>query len=306
MTTERTVPTRDEVLGYLRERRNWGRWGVDDQKGAINLITPEKRVAAARLVQSGRAVSLSRPFPKVPGPGNPNPAQHYLQWNDRNGRGGVVDYYGISYHGYVTTHVDALCHVWDEGGMWGGRTHDEALTTGGARWGDVEQWGAEGIVTRGVLLDIPRLRGEPHATLEKPVHGWDLEDAAAAQGVTVEPGDALIVYSGRESWQRANPQWSGYAPPSPGLHASCLPYVRDHDVALLGWDLMDQVPNEYNLAWTMHGALFAYGVALLDNCLLEPLADACTEAGRWEFMLTVAPLRVPGGTGSPANPIALF
>ena len=89
MTTEPTIPSRDEVLSYLTERRNWGRWGADDQRGAINLITAEKRVAAARLVQSGRAVSLSREFPKTPGPGNPNPAQHFMRWFER-GSGGAA------------------------------------------------------------------------------------------------------------------------------------------------------------------------------------------------------------------------
>lgn len=302
---ERTTPSRDEVTSYLRDRRNWGRWGEDDQRGAINLITPDKRVEAARLVQSGRAVSLSREFPKTPGPTNPNPAQHFVRWSDRGTGGAAVDYYGIMYHGYITTHVDALCHVWDEGGMWGGRDPKEVLTPQGTRWGDIDQW-RDGIITRGVLLDVPRFRGEPHITLERPVHGWDLEDVAKAQGVAIEPGDALLIYSGREAWQSAYPTASGYAPPTPGLHASCLPFIRDHDVALLGWDLMDAAPNEYGIPWPVHGALFAYGVALLDNCLLEPLARACAEEGRYTFMLTVAPLRVVGGTGSPANPIALF
>lgn len=305
MTTERTVPSREEVVSYLKDRRNWGRWGDNDQRGAINLITAEKRVAAARLVRSGRSVSLSREFPKNPGPGNPNPAQHFMRWFDRGTGGAAVDYYGITYHGFVTTHIDALCHVWDENGMWGGRDYREVLSTQGTSWGDVDQW-RDGIITRGVLLDVPRFRGEPHVTIERPVHGWELEDIAKAQGVALEPGDALLVYSGREAWQAANPQWGGNTPPSPGLHASCLPFIRDHDVAVLGWDLMDAAPNEYGVPWTVHGALFAYGVALLDNCLLEPLANACAAEGRYEFMLTIAPLRVVGGTGSPANPIALF
>ncbi len=305
MTAERTIPSRDEVMGYLRDRRNWNRWGAEDQRGAINLVTAEKRVAAAGLVRSGRSVSLSREFPTRPGPGNPNPAQQFTRWMDRGSGGAAVDYYGISYHGYITTHIDALCHVWDEHGMWGGRDPKAVLTTQGTQWGDVDQW-RDGIITRGVLLDIPRHRQTPHVTLERPVHGWELEEAAQAQGVRLEPGDALLVYSGRESWQAANPTWSGYSPPSPGLHASCLPFIRDHDIAVLGWDLMDAAPNEYGLPWTVHGALFAYGVALLDNSLLEPLAHACAEEGRYTFMLTIAPLRVPGGTGSPANPIALF
>ncbi len=303
---EHRPPTREQVVGYLRERRNWGRWGKDDQVGAINLITPAKRAAAAKLVRSGRSVSLSRDFPKLPGPGNPQPAQHWMRSSQRpNGGGAAVDYYGIAYHGYAATHIDALCHVWDSGGMWNGRDPQAEIAGDGAHFGSVEGWG-DGITTRGVLLDIPRHRGVPSVTLERPVHGWELEEVASAQGVKLEPGDAVVVYSGREAWQAANPAWSGYQPPSPGLHASCLPFLRDHDVALLVWDLMDAAPNEYDIPWTVHGAIFAYGVALVDNALLQPLAQACSQEGRYEFMLTIAPLRVPGGTGSPVNPIALF
>jgi len=298
---EQRVPTRDEVLGYLRERRNWGRWGADDQRGAVNLITPEKRVQAASLVKSGRSVSLSRDFPTIPGRNNPMPAQHFLRVMDN----AVVDYYGIVYHGYVATHVDALCHVWDGDGMWNGRDPKREVTSGGAAYGAIDKW-RDGITTRGVLLDVPRFRGEPSVTLETPVHGWELEAIAAQQGVRIEPGDALVVHSGREAWQAANPDWSGYRPPSPGLHASCLPFLRDHDVSVLVWDLMDASPNEYGVPWTVHGAIFAYGVALVDNALVEPLAAACTEEGRYEFMLTLAPLVWVGGTGSPVNPIALL
>lgn len=294
-------PDREEALSYLRKGNNWNRWGADDEVGAVNLITPEKRVQAASLVRSGRSVSLSRDVPTVPGRNNPMPATHWLRVMDT----AVVDHIGISYHGYVTTHVDALCHVWDEGGMWNGRDPRVEVTSQGARFGGIQHW-REGITTRGVLLDVPKFRGEPSVTIEKPVHGSELEAIAKAQGVEIEPGDALVVYSGREAWQAANPTWSGYRPPSPGLHASCLPFVRDHDVAVLVWDLMDAAPNEYGMTWTMHGAIFAYGVALVDNALLQPLAEACAAEGRYEFMLTFAPLPVVGGTGSPINPIALF
>jgi len=298
---EERVPTRDEVVGYLRERRNWGRWGADDQRGAINLITAEKRVQAAGLVRSGRAVSLSRDVPVTPGRNNPMPAQHFMRIGDL----GVVDHYGLIYHGYLTTHVDALCHVWDEGGMWNGRDPKKEITSAGAAFGSIEHW-REGITTRGVLLDVPKFRGEPSVTIERPVHGWELEAVAKAQGVAIEAGDAVVVHSGRERWQAAHPDWSGYRPPSPGLHASCLPFLRDHDVSVLVWDLMDASPNEYGVPWTVHGAIFSYGIALVDNALVEPLAEACAEEGRYEFMLTLAPLVWVGGTGSPVNPIALL
>ncbi len=303
---ERRVPTKDEVLAYLKEDRNWGRWGADDQVGAVNMVTDEKRLAAARLVQKGRAVSLSREFPKTPAPNNPTPAQHFMNRGVREPGGGLsTDYYGVAYHGQANTHLDALCHVWNEDGMWNGRNPDDVITFQGAAWGSVEHW-KEGIITRGVLLDVPRFRGQPFVTQEEPIHGWELEDVAAAQGVALEPGDAICVYGGREKWNEVNPMWGSDPAQRPGLHASCLRFLRESDCALLVWDMMDFTPNGYNVPWSVHGAIFAYGIGLLDNALLEPLADVCAEEGRYEFMLTVNPLRVVGGTGSPVNPIALL
>lgn len=301
----RPAPTREEIVTILTERRNWGRWGDDDQLGTINLITPDKRVRAAALVRSGRSVSLSRPFPTTPGPGNPHPAQHYMKVKVRQEDGVVVDYFGINYHGHSATHLDALCHVWLDGVVWGGRDREEIVTTEGASWGGVEQL-RDGIVTRGVLLDVPRFRGVACVEDDDPVHGWELDEAAAAQGITLEPGDAVLVSGGRGAWEVRNGAFHGALERRPGLHASCLAFLRDHDVALLGWDIMDAHPNEYGLTWSVHGAIQAFGLPLVDNLLLESLASACIEEGRHEFMLVVAPLDVPGGTGSPVNPIAIF
>ena len=308
---ERPLPTEAQVRASIRDRRNWGRWGQDDQRGALNLITPAKRVAAARLVRSGRSVSLSRPFPKEPAPNNGNPAQHYMRTHAR-GRGGfAADYYGISYHGFASTHIDALCHTWDEDGMWNGRDPRKEVTFDGATFGGIEHW-AEGIMTRGVMLDVPRHRGVSCVTHDRPVHGWELEDIVARRGIRLEPGDALCVYCGRERWQAEHPAASygrAVAPAlqeRPGLHASCLPFLRDHDVSVLVWDMIDHSPIGYEVSWAVHSAIFAYGVALVDNALLEPLARACIEEDRDEFQLTVAPLVVAGGTGSPVNPIAVF
>ncbi len=306
--SEDQAMTRDEIVALLQERRNWGRWGEDDQRGAINLITAEKRAAAASLVRTGRIVSLSRDFPTVPGPGNPIPAQHWMRTMRRKGGGAALDYVGTVYHGFTTTHLDALCHIWGEDGLWNGRDPDREIRSNGARWGGVQHW-RDGIVTRGVLLDVTKHRSEPFVTLDRPVHDSELEAIARSQGVTVAAGDALVVYSGREAWQRADPAVAaiyGLDQPRPGLHASCLRFLREQDIAVLVWDLMDAAPDEYDLPWTVHGAIFAYGVALIDNALLEPLAAACAEEGRYEFLLTVAPLPIIGGTGSPVNPIAMF
>ena len=308
---ERPLPTAEEVRSYIRDRRNWGRWGKDDQVGAINLITPAKRVAAARLVRTGRSVSLSRPFPKEPGPNNSLPAHHSMKTLSRGNGGFAADYYGIFYHGVASTHIDALCHTGDEEAMWNGRDPKKEITFEGATFGSVEHW-AEGIITRGVLLDVPRHRGTSHVTQDRPVHGWELDDILVKRGITLEPGDAVLVYSGRDAWQAAHPDLT-YGRPftpgvqhRPGLHVSCLPFLRDHDVSLLGWDMLDHLPIGYDIPWAVHACLFAYGVALLDNALLEPLARACLEEGRDEFMLVIAPLTVVGGTGSPANPLAVF
>ena len=303
---ERRVPTKGEVLAYLKEDRNWGRWGENDQVGAVNMVTNEKRLAAAQLVKTGRAVSLSREFPKTPAPNNPTPAQHFMNRGVREPGGGLAtDYYGVSYHGQSNTHLDALCHVWNEDGMWNGRNPDDVITFQGATWGSVEHW-KEGIITRGVLLDVPKHRGQPFVTMEEPIHGWELEDVAKEQGVALEPGDAICVYGGRDKWNEVNPMWGGDPTQRPGLHASCLKFLRESDCCLLVWDMMDFTPNGYDIPWSVHGSIFAFGIGLLDNALLQPLAEACAEEGRYEFMLTVNPLRVVGGTGSPVNPIALL
>ena len=156
---ERRIPTKEEVLSYLKDDRNWGRWGDDDQLGAVNMITADKRIEAAGLVKSGQAISLSRDFPVIPAPNNPTPAHHYMKKVYRSPTAGFsADYYGISYHGTATTHLDALCHVWDENGMWNGRNPDEEITMDGAQWGAVHHWN-QGLITRGVLLDVPKHRG---------------------------------------------------------------------------------------------------------------------------------------------------
>ena len=277
-------------------RRNWGRWGADDQLGAVNLITPAKRMAAARLVRSGRAVSLSRPF---------QPDQHFVRINDRGTGRSVVDYYGFMYHGVVVTHIDALCHVWDQNGMWNGRDPAKEIDTNGARFADITAFGS-GLITRGVLIDVPRYRRASHVGVDRPVEGAELEAIAKAQGVAVEPGDALLVYSGREAFVKESGAYGSVGDARPGLHSSCARFIRDRDISILGWDMLDARPDKEGQPWPVHGVLYSYGVALLDNALLEPLAQACAEEKRYEFMFMALPLKVVRGTGSPVNPIALF
>ena len=249
--TNQQIPSKEEFQKILKEGSNWGRWGDEDGAGAINLITPAKRLQAATLPRTGQTISMSRPLPKDPGPLNPLPAQHYVRW-DKGGRIGVAkDFYGVSYHGWSTTHIDALCHIWDENGAWNGRDPESFLNPDGVTFADITNW-KEGIITRGVLIDVPRHRNKPYVTLDEPVHGWEIDQIAREQDTAIEPGDALIVYSGRELYQADHPDdFMGGTNPSPGLHASCVKFIRDHDGALLGWDMMDAKPNEYDTLWTV-------------------------------------------------------
>ncbi len=303
MSDPHPLPTEDDVRAYFDQCSNWGRWGADDSAGTINLITAAKRREAAATVRSGRAVSLAHPLNTQGGPGNWNPAQHFL----RIAPGFCADYIGLIFHGYAHTHIDALCHVFWEGKMYNGKPASD-VTSLGARSGAVDAW-SQGITTRGVLLDIPRLRGTSHVTLDQPIRGWELEAAAASEGVDLRPGDAVIVYGGRTAFFAANHASVPGVPPSPGLHVDCAPVLRRHDAALLAWDMMDASPSGYEVfpGLSVHVLTIVFmGLPLLDNAHLEPLAEACRAEGRWEFLLTVNPLNIRGGTGSPVNPIAVF
>jgi kynurenine formamidase len=302
MPEARPVPSESEVMSYFESCSNWGRWGEDDSAGTINLITPDKRREAAATVRTGRAVSLAYPLNTVGGPGNWSPAQHFM----RSGEDWCGDYIGLFFHGYATTHIDALCHIFWQGKMWNGKPTTD-VTPIGARSGAVDAW-SSGINTRGVLIDIPRFRGTPFVTNETPVRGWEIEAAAEKQSVELRSGDAVIVYSGRNAYFAANREAAPGVPPSPGLHVDCIPVLKSHDAALLGWDMLDATPSGYgSLSLPVHVLAIVYmGMPLLDNARLEPLAQACEEENRWEFMLNVAPLNVRGGTGSPVNPIAIF
>lgn len=300
---EKPLPSEADVRGYFDQCSNWGRWGPDDSAGTVNLITPEKRREAAGLVRSGRAVSIAYPLNTQGGPGNWNPAQHYL----RHTNDFAVDYIGLLFHGYATTHVDALCHIFWEGKMYNGKPASD-VTSIGAKSGAVDAW-RTGITSRGVLIDIPRFRGEPFVALGKPVRAWEIEDAAAAQGSPLKPGDAVLIYSGRPAYHAANPSAVPGMPPSPGLHVDTVPYLKQMDAAILGWDQMDASPSGYQVfpGLSVHVLTIVFaGMPLLDNAFLEPLAEACREENRWEFLLTINPLNVRGGTGSPVNPVAIF
>ncbi len=304
--SDRTVPTVEQYQAYKERFQNWGRWGIGDSLGTLNHITEEVRRAAAALVRDGRSVSLANPLATaavLAGKRNPSPADHRVNAGDT----GCGDYIGVAYHGFANTHVDALCHIFTpDGRMYGGHPASD-VTEAGARSNSIDGW-RDGIVARGVLYDVPRYRGVDYVTIEDPVHGWELEDVAAAERIAPRQGDAVLVRMGASAFWAANPHFD---PPwrAPGLHASALEFLYQYDAALLGWDLMEAPRQEQYQAPSLpiHSIGIPYmGLALLDNANFEELAPVCAEMGRWEFLLVVAPLVVVGGTGSPVNPIAIL
>lgn len=309
------IPTDAEVAEFIDSRPSQGRWGPDDQVGAVNLIDAAKVVRAAGLVRTGERISVSRPLAKETAANNPTPFQHIVfasavQERTANEHSTAVDYYGMAYHGQTYTHLDGLAHQWDRNGLWSGRDPGAHFSSNGVSWAGVEHW-QPGLITRGVLLDVPRYRGVPFVTQEEPVHGDELAAIAAAQGVTVEPGDALLVHCGRDEWEESTGQLYSTTrddqgrPSRPGLAASCLWYLRDVDASVLVWDMLDAKPIGYSTT-SVHGAIYSLGLAIIDNAILGPLAEHCAQARRYDFMFATLPLVAVGGTGSPVNPVAIF
>jgi len=300
-----------ELKALFEQVSNWGRWGEDDERGALNHVGAAEVVRAAVLVREGRTVSLSRNFPTRPGPENPWPAQHHMLIGGDDccvpGVDGLevsTDFIGIAFHGMASSHIDALCHVFAQGRMYNGRPASEVKSTG-ARFNTI-MVGKDGVVGRGVLLDLPRAQGFDFIDAEHLTTVAELEAAEQAQGLRVGKGDLLMIRLGRDV-RRARLDDRAVA----GLDPRVAAWLHARQVAVLGGDgVHDPIPNgRIHRDWAMplHMlGLAAMGLHLLDNLDLEPLAAACAELGRWEFQLVLAPLRIEGGTGSPLNPIAIF
>jgi kynurenine formamidase len=295
--------------------KNWGRFGPEDERGALNYVTDARRAAAAALAREGHAVSCARELPVQPSAENPNPAQHHmLRAGDAAAIPGLeglettMDYIGIAFHGMATSHLDALCHVFVGGRMYNGFEAGAVKSTGALRCSVMAA--RDGIVARGVLLDLPRARGVPWLEPGERVGRAELEAAAARQGVTVEEGDVLLVSTGRDARRAAHGPWDPTTVGLAGLHPDCIPWLHEQRIAVLGGDgVSDPLPGAGIPGWPIpvhQCCLVAMGVHLLDNLALAELAAACAERDRYAFLLAVAPLRVEGATGSPVNPIAVF
>lgn len=308
---DRTPPSAEEYAAFRERLSNWGRWGPDDELGALNHITPDKLREAAGCVRSGRQVSLGRPVDTMPSPLNPYPAHHFIAMPQADG---ALDYVGMFIHGFTQSHIDALCHLpTTDARTWNGKPFGSNRLPL-QHSGTIDYW-RSGIVTRGVLYDVPRFRGVDFVAPGAPVHGWELRDIATAQGVEARRGDAVMVRSGWAPWIRSlaePPQIESVA----GLHASCIEFLHTTEAAVLCWDMAEAsiadqgIPNPYphpRVALHVHHIVLTYmGVPIVDNLDLEELAAACSEVGHWDFQLVVAPLIITGATGSPVNPIAIL
>jgi len=313
-----TTLTESDVIKMISSLSNWGRWGKDDELGTINLITPEKRKRAAALVRDGMPVSCARAiatnaigadttfqplrFMVDSGEGRDHDSPERILT-----RRGASEFIGMVFHGYTITHVDTPAHYFWQGKIYNGRSCNLITSREGAQVESVDLL-RDGVVSRGVLLDVAALKGRWLGSGEG-VMPEDLEAAEKAQNVRVEPGDILLIRTGYYARRLAEGPGHPLKDGSPAAHVACMPWFRERDIAMLGTDTHNDVspathPGLGNVVHIV--ALVSMGLWLIDNANLEDLAQACAARRRWEFMLTIAPLRLQGVTGSPVNPIALF
>ena len=299
--------TKADVEAWMESLSNWGRWGPDDQLGAVNLITPETRMAAAKLVEKGVSVSMARDVEKDTAVDNPRPFRHKMLNVGLNNPGQFVsDDYQVSYHGYAHTHMDSLCHMAYNGKMYNGFPQAEVVESGAPKLAVTAF--KQGIFARGVLMDIPRLKGVDWLEPGTPIYPSDLDAWEEKAGFKTRSGDIVLIRSGRWAKRDAEGPWD-VSKKSAGLHASAARWLKERDAAILGSDAASDVAPSLveGVGQPIHQlVIIAMGMPIFDNLDLEAVAEAAARQNRWEFLVTAAPMAVGGGTGSPFNPIATF
>jgi kynurenine formamidase len=292
--------------------RNRSDWGPADRRGALNTITPTSVLAAAtNEVRLGRSVSLAAPVETATVADNPEPARHEMIGPPEGhaaarGLDFAMDRLTMNIHGNADSHLDALCHVIYDGELYNGVAAD-TITAEGATALSVDA-AHDGIVSRGVLLDIPRLRGVPWLEPGDHVTPDDFVAAEREQHLSVGEGDILLVRVGHRRRRRELGPWNA-AERRAGIHPATLELLAERRVAVLGSDgNNDTAPSLVSgVAFPVHVlAIQALGVHLLDYLQLEDIMTVCGDQGRWTFLCVIAPLRLPTGTGSPVNPIAIL
>ncbi|MFT4259381.1 cyclase family protein [Microbacterium sp.] len=327
--TEETEP--DPLLPWLREiaTAHDAARHVDgiQCRGSVALIDEAARLRGVAQVKLGKAVSLEREIETRPdrlAALAEIAAEEKAQWqalavvelpdghgsveldvragvHGRSAHGGDVITYDA--HGIHNTHMDGLAHIGADA-SWHGPIPVAASQTDEDT---IVNWAQHGIATRGVLLDIPAVRGVDWVTTDAPVTAEDLDAAVAAAGVTLEPGDALLIYQGRDRFEAAGHRYTPGAvlQPRPGIGASGAQWIAEQDPGLVVWDFHDARNNE-RAALEVHGLIYAIGLCLIDNSLLGPAAAALREAGTSTGLLVAAPTAIHRSTGVIINPLLLY
>jgi kynurenine formamidase len=307
-----SLPSRAEVFEYFESLSNWGRWGPDDELGTVNFITPESRLRGVAAVQHGLPVScaldiLANVHQSDDMLGSPTRVMIAAGVGDVDRRRGAMEYLGMVFHGRNITHLDALSHSSWDGRLYNNRSFKSVTAANGARVMDVTGV-RNGLMTRGVLLDIARLYEVPFLDPTHVITPDVLDAACQSQGVTIASGDAVLLRTGYGYRRRTigpASQEEGWA----GWHASTLPWIHSNEVAIVASDVNnEQHPSGYEgLSLPIHSiGIPRIGLWLLDNCDLEELSETCERLSQWDFLMSIAPLSVKGATGSPINPIALL
>lgn len=305
-TSSGPTVTPAEYERWQTELTNWGRWGKDDEMGALNLITPAKRKQAAALVKEGVTVSLASNAATSKALDVPCPADWAMTAASQSAATDRIAYPCI--HGAGATHIDSFAHIFFNGKMWNGYPVDGNVSKErGAQRNSVLNM-KNGIVTRAVLYDIPRLKGVPYLEPGTRIFPEDLEAWEKKTGVRVGAGDALLLRWGRWARGAALGPWNTDEG-SAGLDNTVIPWLKKRDVALIAWETPGYVPGPAGdlPRLALHNFAIAHlGIMLIDRSDLDAMATMAAARGRWDVMLTVGPLPIPNGTGSPVNPIAIF
>jgi kynurenine formamidase len=280
----------------------WGRWGAEDERGALNFIGPEQIKRAAALVRTGQVVCLSQQLsPKTPVPKHRAGVQHFMGRDGGDYAAGARRPGGFQFAEdtvvlplHIGTHIDALCHAWCDDCLYNGFPGQGTRSTTGALRCGVDKMGP--IVTRGVLLDLVRLRGAPLGS-RTSIGRADLEAAAT---VAIEPGDAVLIRTG---WQESQSGEISFNE-EPGIDVEAALWLAERGVAMVGADnfAIEAMPFPAGTVFPVHQRLIRdYGIPLLEGLELKPLAAH----GRDSFLFITTPLPVVGGTGSPVAPVAV-
>ena len=306
------METEADYVRAMEELSNWGRWGEDDELGAANLITSEKRIQAAALVQEGISVSLAHDIVEEEAIDATTILNREVIRATETGASDQLQYTG-TYHGVIHSHLDAIdCHIMVDGKGYNGVSLEEIEAAGGCPRGSIHAL-RDGIVTRGILFDASLLPGkatadgwlEPGTAIRKA----DLEALEEIEGVRVEPGDVILLHTGRWKRRAALGPWASSEGVA-GYHADVAYFMKERGVSFIGHDMWnDAFPHEFSddVRLPLHRlALVSLGVGIFDNLDFGDVADVAQRLGRYEFLFMAAPLRIQMGMGSPLNPIATF